>query len=382
MEVDRVTRSLLGSTPPDVPSFTSSVDDILRRARGRRLRRYLGGSIAAVLVAGGVGVPLALLFGLGSSAQHAISSPSPSVRAVPGATITPIPSGAVDVAIGAGAVWVSGFGHVTRLDPATSEVVATVKTPGTEDFSQVAVGLGGVWVTADGGVVYRIDPMDNEVVAAIVVGGAIQGVDTGAGSVWVTRPREGPGELLRVDPVTNRVVNTIEVGPGPGAVLYAFGALWVTNTSPPSVDRVDPSTGTVTAMRFTGLVAAGDDSLWAASGDTVIRVDPTTGEPMATVRVPRAQAVASAGGRVWVLASPESSNPTLFYPIEHTAALWEIDPSTNQVVGSPVYLDALQPSPPTPTLRGPPRRPRTPPATCDGSGTARRSRPPGGPSPG
>jgi hypothetical protein len=43
--------------------------------------------------------------------------------------------------------------------------VATVETPGTEGHSRVAVGEGAVWVTADGGKVYRIDPVTNAVVA-------------------------------------------------------------------------------------------------------------------------------------------------------------------------------------------------------------------------
>jgi hypothetical protein len=62
-----------------------------------------------------------------------------------------------------------------------------------------------------------------------------------------------------------------------------------------------------------------------------------------TIRVPRAQAVAVAQGRVWVLSSPQSSSPTLFYPIKNTAALWQIDPVNNHIVGKPVRLAALQP---------------------------------------
>jgi streptogramin lyase len=269
------------------------------------------------------------------------------VRAVLGASI-PIPSGAVDVAVEGGTVWVSGVGMLTRLDAGTGRVVDTVRTPGTEDYSQVAVGLGAVWVTADGGWLYRVDPATDRVAVAIAIGGPIQGVDTGAGSVWVTRIAGEHGDLIRVDPTTNRVSSVIKVGPGPAAVLYAFGALWVMNTSPPSVDRVDPSTGRVTTTRFSGLIAAGYGSLWAALDSdvgSVVRVDPQTGEPIAVLRVPRAEAVAVGAGGVWVLAGPRSSSPTLFYPIKHTAGLWQIDPSTNRVVGPPVLFDALQPIP-------------------------------------
>jgi DNA-binding beta-propeller fold protein YncE len=327
-------------TPADVPAFRP-LDHLLRLAKGRRLRGYVGAGVVTLLVLSGVGLPLALLLGRGDSTPHSVSRPAPlPVRAVLGATI-PIPSGAVDVAVGEGAVWVSGFGRMTRLEPDTDRVVAAVKTPGTEDYSHIAVGLGAVWVTADGGRLYRIDPTTNRVVATILVGGPIQGVEVGGGYVWVTRPAEGDGELIRVEPARNRVTGApIDVGPGPVAALYAFGALWVTNSS---VVRVDPSTGTVSTMGFSGRVAPGFGSLWAAWEDTVVRADPKSGHPTATVRVPRAQAVAVGQGRVWVLASPKSSSPTLFYPVKHTAALWEIDPMTNRIVGRPLRLDALQP---------------------------------------
>jgi streptogramin lyase len=281
------------------------------------------------------------MLGLGGSTPHSVTRPVPlPLQAVLGRTIH-IPSGAVDVAVGKDAIWVSGFGTMTRLQPNTNHVVATVKTPGTEDYSQVAVGLGAVWVTADGGKLYRIDPNRDRVVATILVEGPIQCVETGGGYVWLTRATAGVGELIRVDPATNRVTGApIEAGPGPIAAQYGFGALWVTNSSPSSVVRVDPSTGTVRTMGFTGRVAAGYGSLWATSDDSVVRADPKTGHPTATVRVPRAQAVAVGQGRVWV---SRSSSPTLFYPVKNTAALWEIDPMNNRIVGRPLRLDALQP---------------------------------------
>ena len=330
-------------TPGDAPALWP-LDHLLRLAKGRRLRWYAGAGVVTLLVLCGVGLPLALMFGPGDSTPHSVTRPAPvSRRAVLGATIR-IPSGAVDVAVGRDAIWVSGFGRMTRLDPSTDQVVATVKTPGTEDYSHVAVGLGAVWVTSDGGTLYRIDPNSNRVVATILVGGPSVGVATGGGYVWVTRPTAGIGELIRVDPATNRVTGApIDAGPGPIAALYGFGALWVTNSSPSSVVRVDPSTGTVSTMDFTGRLAAGYGSLWATSDDSVVRADPKSGRPTATVRIPRAEAVAAGEGRVWVLASAKSSSPTLFYPVKNTAALWEIDPMNNRIVGRPLRLGALQP---------------------------------------
>jgi DNA-binding beta-propeller fold protein YncE len=244
-------------TPAGVLTFRP-LDHLLRRAKGRRLRWYAAAGAVTLLVLCGVGLLLALMFGPGDATPNSATQPaSVPRRPVLGATIR-IPSGAVDVAVGRGAIWVSGFGRMTRLDPSTDRIVSTVKTPGTEDYSHVAVGLGAVWVSSDGGKLYRIDPNSNRVVATILVGGPIVGVATGGGYVWVTRPTEGIGELIRVDPATNRVSGApIDAGPGPIAALYGFGALWVTNSSPSSVVRVDPSTGNVSTMGFTGRVAAG-----------------------------------------------------------------------------------------------------------------------------
>ena len=343
MGTDEEIRSRLGRTPDGVPPFEPRVDEVLRRARVRRRRRLVGaGAVAALLVAG-VGVPLGVLLGLRDSGRRSpVGTPS-LVRPVLDVRIH-VPSGVIDVEVGDGAVWVSGFGAVSRLDPRTNEVVAIIKTPGTEDFSRVAVGEGAVWITADGGKVYRIDPATNSVVATIPVGGPIMGVSAGDGFVWVTRPTEGVGELVRIDPATNAVVGEpIEVGPGPVSVTSGFGALWVTNTSPPSVVRVDPASGEVRTVPITGQVAVGYGSLWAASDDQVVRADPETGQPIETFRIPRAVAVAATDGPVWVLALPESSSPTLFYPIKGTAAVWEIDPADNHIVAQPVLIDDLQP---------------------------------------
>jgi streptogramin lyase len=145
----------------------------------------------------------------------------------------------------------------------------------------------------------------------------------------------------------------VKVGPGPGQVIYADGALWVADTSPFSVLRVEPSTGRVTTAVGTSPGPAGDfgigsiglrfGSLWVASNDSLTRIDPRTLQVMATVPMPRSDLIAFAAGAVWVLADPRSSSPTRYYPIKNTAALWEVDPKSNRVVGTPLHLNAVEP---------------------------------------
>jgi hypothetical protein len=53
--------------------------------------------------------------------------------------------------------------------------------------------------------------------------------------------------------------------------------------------------------------------------------------------------IAIGAGEVWVLGYPRSSSPTLFEPIKHTAALWEVDPRTNRITGKAPRFDAEEP---------------------------------------
>src|SRR6266540_2557713 len=262
MRTDERIRVLLQRTPGDIPAFQGDLDRVVARVRVRGGRKRATVIAVSIVVLAGVALPLGLLYGLGSSSHPAASPspPSPPVRPVLAAQ-THVSSGAVDVAVSDGAVWVPGFGAVSRLDPQTNEFA-------------------------------------------------------------------GPA---------------IKVGPGPIDVTYGLGAVWVENTSPPSVMRVDPTTGHVSTVPVVGAVAVGYGSLWAASDDSLTRFDPETGRIVATVPVPRAAGIAIGAGELLVLASPRSSSPTLFYPIKHTTALWEVDPDTNRIVGKGSRLDALQP---------------------------------------
>ncbi len=341
-------------------------------ARGRR--RSLAGSrrlpalgnlaaalraatVLAIFAAGmTVFVVFVLLLGHNRSRPSAAPSTHSSVRAMFDRTIH-VRSDAVDLAPGDRALWVADFGDVSRLDPASGRLVARIGTASTGQDSQIALGDGSVWVT--GGIqrplIYRIDPATNRVIARVHVSGLPSAIAVGGGAVWVTViPRSGPGELVHINPRTNRMVGTpVKVGPGPGQVLYADGAVWVADTSPFSVLRVEPSTGRVTTAVGTSPGPAGDfgigsiglrfGSLWVASNDSLTRIDPHTFRVIATVPMPRSDLIAFAAGAVWVFADPRSSSPTRYYPIKNTAALWEVSPKSDRVVGTPLHLNAVEP---------------------------------------
>ena len=334
----------------------------------KRQRLHRGAAIAATTAVAIVLLVVARIAGGGSPSGgvRSVTRGEPAAL-VPGQGINSLhlQSGAGDLAAGDGAVWVSGFGAVTRIDAATGHVAATIKTPRTNDFSHITVGEGAVWATGEGAV-YRIDPRTNQVIATIRVGdGPVFGVAVGAGRVWVSvpTPASGPGVVIEINPSTNRVTGPpIKVGPGPIDVSYGQNAVWVENSSPPSAMRVDPTTRSVSGAPVVealgepapGDLIAGYGSLWEATNDSLTRFDARTGAVLTRAHILRAYAAAIGAGEVWVLVTPRSSSPdpTLSHPIKRTAALWELDPRDNRLVGTPLRLDAVSPTAITVTANG------------------------------
>jgi YVTN family beta-propeller protein len=129
------------------------------------------------------------------------------------------------------------------MDAHTNTVVETIAVgprPG-----RIAIGEGAVWVVNRGDhSVTRIDPATNKVVATIAVGHGIGAGDiaVGAGAVWLSAPGT---PLVRLDPATNRAAQVF-TGDGGGAVAVAFGSVWVA-AGPAVTWRLDPAL--LTALR-------------------------------------------------------------------------------------------------------------------------------------
>ena len=262
-----------------------------------------------------------------------------------------------------------------RLDPETGEVEAEIPLEGFDEPEtvEVAFGAGSVWVSpADyypfpdedypfGGVkpgndaVLRIDPETNRVADRIPVDSPM-GVAFGFGSAWVTDATSGT--VLRVDPATGEVVARIGVGRGAGVVAAdeRDGAVWVAGQhlpetseylgeSPPpersparKLTRVDPRTNRVAAevpveeaTPYGGVraVAIGEGAVWAASATgKLYGVDPRTNEVAAVV--PSGDYVwdlAVSGGSVWATVLKKQ-------PWNDGPLLVRVDPRSGEVVGS------------------------------------------------
>jgi DNA-binding beta-propeller fold protein YncE len=136
------------------------------------------------------------------------------------------------------ALWATEPGHdaVLQID-GQGKLVRTIAVGRQPRF--IAAGDGAVWVLGQGdGDVTRIDPTTGKVVATIQArvpgrGGCIA---AGGGAVWVTMP-ETP--LSRIDASSNSVVEQFQ-GPGGDCISFADGSVWLSNNEMGNVWRIKP----------------------------------------------------------------------------------------------------------------------------------------------
>jgi streptogramin lyase len=225
-----------------------------------------------------------------------------------------------NIAIGDGAVWVDeGMDNtVTRIDPRTNKVVATINANGpSNNPTWLAVTPGAVWVgDYYGGEVSRIDPQTNKLAAAPALSnepGALS-MSYGAGSLWLCNYHRTPG-LLRLDPASLQAQAQIDVSQsqGFGCVIATAGdnAIWVQAKGhegyPVVLERIDPATNRVTCAATAP--GSGDASL-AANAQGVwyfetqlglFRLDPQTCKAVSQfAMIDGAGGLGLGAGSIWV----------------------------------------------------------------------------------
>jgi YVTN family beta-propeller protein len=147
--------------------------------------------------------------------------------------------GASGIAVADGAVWVASDAGVTRISARSNAVSRTIGL-GVVVPTALALGEGALWVAArpgfyccplgrpkaiGKGTLTRIDPATNSVEATIPIGGNPAGVAVGEGSVWIAD--RGTRSVVRVDPERNRVVARIKVGSRPRGIAVGDGSVWI-----------------------------------------------------------------------------------------------------------------------------------------------------------
>jgi streptogramin lyase len=211
------------------------------RINAKTHRRVPGGAIEVGRPGRNVAVVAgarAVWVGVRNSTQEDLS-PESVVRIDPSSSeqqeIT-VPGGVQDIAVGAGAVWVSNrfSSTVTRIRTSTrrQDVVPVGAKP-----KGIAVGEGAVWVASAGeDMITRINPRSLET-KKIPLQAIPERVAVGGGSVWVTAKEAG--RLIRIDAKTREVLERIDTGSRPYALDITRGrAVWLTVLDDDGLQRV------------------------------------------------------------------------------------------------------------------------------------------------
>ena len=249
--------------------------------------------------------------------------------------------------------------RVGRIDPNSKTIEAAVNVDSTP--TTVTVGGGALWVASlDAGTITRVDLVSGEHRSLSTGGhpGAI--VLDEDGFVWVLNAFEAT--LVRIDP--NRMIaeRPINLSTGTKDLAAGLGAIWVTNANDGTLTRIDVVTGTINHVELAKIgtpdgVAVGEDAIWVAGSDGVVKMDPRSLEAIDSwaLRFPAGK-IAVGDGIAWVTHPGDDqvtriddvTGPTVIHvgngPLDLTVgvgAVWvtntldgtvsRIDPQTNEV---------------------------------------------------
>ena len=186
------------------------------------------------------------------------------------------------IGVGEGSVWAVTGGSsdqvLRRCSAQTGAEQATIPLP-SPSARAVVIDFGSIWIAGTREVeLYRIDPATSQIVATIDLHSRPTTLTSGEGSVWV---RQQDGTVQRIDGRTAKLLATIatEAADNYGDIVVAGGFVWTSSQTVPLV-QIDPQTNSRRA-RFSSppgvfmgySVAYGGGSLWLG-GSALFRVKP------------------------------------------------------------------------------------------------------------
>jgi YVTN family beta-propeller protein len=242
---------------------------------------------------------------------------------------------------------------VTPLPPAETPVTLPPSSmlPGKEIVAievgffpqRLLAGEGSIWVpNAGSGTISRINPQTNEVVATIPIGKADPDNDvfvpsraaSGDGYIWAAKNDED--SIVQIDPETNQVIATIPIGVEPFALAVRNGTLWITSRETDSVMRIDANTGeivaTISDVKDPTDIALAEDAVWVVNhrDDAITRIDPQTNQIVALVALDTN--VTDSGPPCGSCLSGITINLNGIWVAVGAGGIVKIDAQTNQVV--------------------------------------------------
>jgi streptogramin lyase len=183
-----------------------------------------------------------------------------------------------------GSLWVPACGDqsISRIDPKTLKVTASIPTGAADVRGSIAATPDSIWLLTDSkSTLSRIDPDQDAVVGEMRVPTGCGSLAYGESALWLTCPNEN--KVLRINPAINQVEKAIDVSGHPESLVTGEASVWVLSGKEGKIDRIDPKTNKVTKSielkvpGATGQLAFGEGAVWVTmTGFPLARVDPQT----------------------------------------------------------------------------------------------------------
>ncbi len=270
--------------------------------------------------------------------------PSPAVSAAPTPQLVPQVTGTFQlahagqlsaIAYGADSLWVavrdapSSSGTILRMSVPHGDRQASIQVPvipGWEDgggglaFDDGALFIAGTqFDPGPTARVLRVDPATNEVSDVVTIDGPrAADVAEGAGIIWLLVQGDNwTPTVYRVDATTGRIDATIPLQGSYGRSITVVGGSVLVSVLTSSgqngndavdgtaVYRIDAQTNAITlheALDGLGVMGSGDGQVWAATGTSLLQLDPESGSIVSTQRIENTgDAIGVGDGGVWFL---------------------------------------------------------------------------------
>ena len=168
--------------------------------------------------------------------------------------------------------------QITSIDPSSNDISDQIAIDGSSSPSEIAAGDGRLWVVDRGGTLFSLDPNDPSAQDSQELGANPKGVVVADGSVWVANTDSHDVDHFDTD---RTHLGSVKVGGMPRLLTAGFGRIWVANGNG-YVSAIDPADDdSVIKVNTPGGspegVAVGDDEVWVTTGlngDSVVRIDP------------------------------------------------------------------------------------------------------------
>jgi outer membrane protein assembly factor BamB len=199
-------------------------------------------------------------------------------------------------------LWYERDDEIVEADAATGAERAVYTPP---KLGGTTVHDGVLWAADhEAGTLTAVDLAANEVLSEMdLPDGEPKWVEAWEGAIWVVI--DGSDVVMRIDPHTGKVLSTTDAGRRPHSVAVGFGSLWVTEHGDTELLRFAPDGQLQAAIRRPGInvaIAVAGDSLWAASFNGLMEIDPDTNEVVREIELGSGDfyAMAVSQGSLWL----------------------------------------------------------------------------------